>query len=152
MYETGFGLALLLWVVGNALWIAERLSLRNRNLRKLGLRLSLTGEVTPMNSYDANRAFWVRALKFCLFSFVGLLCTLTSWLYVAMYLGGMAWRWSKQAGAPAANKEFIWRLRNIDMSVDELIRQSMKVNGRPEEEFEVVRRDVLRDLEERGLA
>lgn len=151
MYELGIGVAFLCWVAGNVLWVAERFSTRGRNLRKLGMKLSLWGQIRPMTASDVNRPLLLRLILIALWSFFGLVLTLFSWGYVIAYVGGIAWQWSKRNGAPQEVREFNWRMRNTDMSFDDIIRFSMRMRGIDEEQFEAVRRDTIEDMRSRGV-
>lgn len=151
MYETGVGVALLVWLASQVFGVVERMSIKARNLRRFGMKVSALGELQPITENDAKRHWAVRLLVHAGVALIGLLSTLLSWVYVAFYVGNLAWIWSKQVGAPAEVREFRWRLKNIDMSLDDLIRASMKAQGIAADRFEEVRSAHVEDMRARGL-
>ncbi len=151
-YENGLGIAFILWVVGNINVLVMINSKLQHNLNKIGDRLSwLTLTAKPMNEDDIKRSNLSRVFKFIFIAGIGLLSVLLSWLYVALFVGAFIYRRVKDAGAPQAIREFRWKMRNIDMSFDQLIKEIMKISDEDPANFETIRENTLQELKNRGL-
>lgn len=151
-YGTGVLIAFLLWAFNSIMVIVNVHSQFERNIRKIGMRLSwLTLQPKPLSVEAKNRAWWKNVGKFLLLMLFGLPWILLSWLYVAMAVGMFLWRWSKTSGTPQVIKEYRWKLRNQDLDFDTLVRETMKVSDKSPSEFEQFKADAIADLEERGL-
>ena len=151
-WETGVGIAFLMWLWNSVMVILHANSRLDANLRKIGLRISwLTFAPKELSPKARDRPFWKNALKYALFVGLGLPLVLLSWLYVAMSVGMLIWSWSKNQGAPQTVREYRWKMRNVDMDLDDLVRESMKAKGTPPEDFERAKADTLTHLQERGL-
>lgn len=142
-YENGVGVALLLWLFNAIMIVVNVNSQMNRNLNKVGQRLSwLTLTAKAMDRNDLTRPWWKSFLKYLLIVGLNLVFTLASWLYVAgvvvMYVYGK----SKDSGAPEAIRAYRWKLKNVDMSFDDMVREVMKLSDRPPEDFEQFREDM----------
>jgi hypothetical protein len=124
----------------------------NRNLQKIGQRLSwLTMTPKPMSAEEVSHSGLRKLMKFLLLYGTGLPFVLTSWLYVLYVVGLLIYRRSKDAGAPQAVREFRWKLRNTDMTFDQLVKELMKLSDRDPADFEQVKADLVRELHEQGL-
>ena len=122
------------------------------NFRKIGMRISwFTGATKPLSVEAKNRPIWKNILKYLFIVGFGLAFVLLSWLYVASSAGVFMWNWSKNQGAPQVIREYRWKMRNIDMDVDTLVRETFKLSEKPPEEFEKFKAAAITDLEERGL-
>lgn len=151
-YESGLLLAFLLWLwaVVNALVLIN--SRMETNLNRIGQRLSwLTLTPKAMSAEDSIRSPFRKAVKFSLIFGAGLPFVLASWLYVAVVAGTVIYRRSKDAGAPQAVREFRWKLKNTDMSFDQLIKELMKVSDQDPADFEKFKSTMLHELGERGI-
>lgn len=142
-YENGVGVALLLWFFNAIMIVVNVNSQMNRNLKKVGQRLSwLSLTVKLLDRDDLSRPWWKSLLKYLLIVGLNLVFTLASWLYVAgvavMYVYGK----SKDAGAPEAIRAYRWKLKNVEMSFDDMAREIMKLSDKPPEEFEQFREDL----------
>lgn len=149
-YEAGLLVAFFVWVWSVGSRIVTSRSLMAKNLAKVGQRVSWsTGAFTPEPPVGGRGL--KRFLLLATVETASLLFVLTSWLYVfivgAMMLSG---HW-KDRGAPEAIRTFRWKLRNIDMGFDDLLRELMKVSGDPPERFLQVKAEVLQILEQRRL-
>jgi len=142
-YEDGIGVALLLWLF-NAIMIVVNVNSRmNRNLNKLGQRLSwLSFSAKVMNRDDLTRPWWKSFLKYLLIVGFNLVFTLTSWLYVAAAVAMFVYSKSKDSGVPEPIRAYRWKLKNVDMSFDDMVREVMKLSEKPPEEFEQFRADM----------
>lgn len=152
MYEIGFGLAFLIWV-GSLVWLVISLNSQlERNLNKVGLRLSwISLTPKPMGNNHRQRSFLRKSTKATLLLIAGFAGVLFSWLYVAMYVGSMVYSRLKDAGAPQAIKEFRWRMRNMDLSFDEIVSGLALVSGK-EIATDEFKQQIWADLADRGNA
>ena len=151
-YETGLLLAFLLWLWLTVSAIMTINSRMNRNLNRIGQRLSwLTMTPKPMSAEEVNHGSLRKIMKFLLLYGTGLPFVFTSWLYVLYVLGLLLYRKSKDSGAPQAVRELRWKLRNTEMNFDQLVKEMMKVSDQDPANFEQVKADLLRQLHEQGL-
>jgi hypothetical protein len=130
MYEIGLVVALLGWV-WNLAWLAVMLnSTLERNLRRVGMCLSwATLRPKEMTAKDRQRSRLGACLKYLVIAIAGLPFILLSWGFVAWQVGIYLYRRQKDAGRPAAAREFDWKLRNIDMSFDQLAKELYALNS-----------------------
>ncbi len=152
MYESGLLIALLLWLWLTITSIVALNSRMNRNLRKIGQRLSwLTMTPKPISREEVNHGFVRIGLKFVIVFGTGLPFIFASWLYVIYIVGILFYRKSKDSGAPQAVREFRWKLRNMDMTLDQIIKELMKVTDQDPNEFEAVKAEFVRELRDQGI-
>lgn len=151
-YFIGVLFALLLWLWGAIYLIVALHSQFERNLNKIGQRLSWV-TLTPkaMDSDDENRPLWRAIGKYLLIVGFGFPWILLSWLNVGLAVAMMIYRRSKDAGAPQAIRELRWKMRNLDMPFDQVVKEMMKASGEEPEKFESVKADLLAEMESRGL-
>jgi hypothetical protein len=76
---------------------------------------------------------------------------LLSWLNVVINILMMAYNISKDRGVPNEIKAFRWKMKNQDLSFDEIVRESMKANGVAPELFETVKEEMIESLRAKGL-
>ena len=147
-YENGIGVALLLWLF-NAIMIVVNVNSRmNRNLNKVGQRLSwLYFSAKAMNRDDLTRPWWKSLLKYLLIVGFNLVFTLTSWLYVAGVVAMFVYSKSKDSGVPEPIRAYRWKLKNVDMSFDDMVREVMKLSEKPSEEFEHSRDSMRAEID-----
>ena len=151
-YETGLLLAFLLWLWVTISAIVSINSRMNRNLQKIGQRLSwLTMSPKPMSPEEASHTTPRKVMKFLLLYGTGLPFVFTSWLYVLYVAVLLVYRKTKDSGAPQAVREFRWKLRNTDMTFDQLVKELMKVSDQDPSTFEKVKADLIQELHEQGL-
>ena len=152
MYETGVAVAFLIWLLGLVLLVVQINSTLEQNLHKVGQRISwFFGQPKPASAAYIKGSFLRKVGKFLLIAAVTLPFVLLSWLQVIMFLGQRIYMWSKDRGAPQAIQEFRWKLRNIDMPLDQLVREMMKAAGQPDDMFDEVYKATLDDLRQQGL-
>ena len=121
-----------------------------RNLNKVGQRLSwLTMTPTPMAAGESESR-GIRILLFILLHAVGLAFVLTSWAAVVYFFGTLLYRRAKDAGAPQTVKEFRWKLRNQDLTFDQMVRELMKVSDQDQADFERIKAELLQELAARN--
>lgn len=119
MYELGLLVAFLLWVYNSVMVVVNANSLLSRNLAKVGMRLSWwTAQPVPIG--DNASTGW-RVFSALLLVVSGLIGILFSWVSVAGSIGMILYQRSKGSGMPQAVKELRWKLRNIDMTRDQIL-------------------------------
>lgn len=152
-YEGGVAVAFLLWLYSVVALLVALNSTYERNLNRIGQRTSwFTLLPKEMSAEDSTRTPLFKSTLFLLACGIGLISTLLSWLYLAAFAAQFVYRKSKDAGAPVAVKDFRWKLRNTEMSFDQLVKELMKVSELDPASFEVVREERLFSLRERGLS
>lgn len=152
-YEGGLLLALLLWIWNSALIVVSVNSTFERNLNKIGQRLSwLTLAPKPMSAEDESRSTLSKFGKYLLIVGIGFPFIFLSWLYVAMAVAMFIYQRTKDSGTPLAVRELRWKLRNADLSFDQLVKELMKVSDESHENFETFRENIVRELSENGLS
>ena len=57
-----------------------------------------------------------------------LVFTLTSWLYVAGVVAMFVYSKSKDSGVPESIRAYRWKLKNVDMSFEDMVREVMKLS------------------------
>ncbi|MDP1924425.1 MAG: hypothetical protein Q8K57_06535 [Thiobacillus sp.] len=152
-YESGLGIAFMLWLAGiviTLVWINSRFE---QNLNKIGQRLGwLTLNPKAMDAEEMKRSTFRKILKFLFIVGIGLPGVLLSWLYVAWFVGSVVYKRTKDAGAPQAVRELRWKMKNTDMSFDQIVREMMKVSEEDPATFEKVRNDLVQEMTDRGFA
>jgi urea transporter len=151
-YETGIFFAFLLWLY-NAIMIVVSVNSRlERNLNRIGQRLSwLTLTPKPMDSDDLSRSTVSKILRYLLIVGISLPFVLLSWLNVALAIATIIYRRAKDSGAPQAVREFRWKMKNADLTFDQLVKEMMKISEDDPSKFEEFRTTIVNELEERGL-
>ena len=162
-YEMGVLVAFLFFLYGTVNMLVHINSRMEKNLKKVGMRLSwLSLAPKEMTSATDNPPLWKNVFKFIAVTVFGLALVLLSWLQVALFLGGMIYRRSKDADAPEYIREYRWKLRNVDMSFNGMAREMFKVaeaqgslQAAPDTDKEAVfqnfREIIVHDMLERGL-
>lgn len=152
MYETGLGIAFLLWAANMVNLLVTINSQMERNLNKIGMRSSWTGgNQRPIDAAYRDRPWLLHALKFVFFAAISLPFVLASWLYVAWVVGSYLYQHHKDAGAPQGIKEYRWKLKNRDMTFDQIIREGMKAAELDLETFDEAKEEVLHEMRARGF-
>ena len=151
-YEGGLVLSLFLWLLNSAEMIVHINSQLERNLNKIGQRISWA-TLTPkaMSAEDEARSTLAKIGKYLLIVGFNFPFVFLSWLFVAYFVGFWFYRRSKDSGVPQVVKEFRWKLKNYDLSFDEVVKESMKVVGEPPEKFDTFRESFVLELREKGL-
>lgn len=151
-YETGVGIAALLWLYNSIMIIVTVNSQLERNLNRIGQRLSWVA-LTPkeMEPDDLKKSTLSKVMKYLFIVGFGLPFILTSWLYVLLAAAAIIYRIFKDVGAPQAVREMRWRLRNQDLTFDQLVRELMKAQGQDLSAVDDFKAKIVAELEERGL-
>lgn len=116
------------------------------------MRLSWTN-LTPkeISAQDLNRSVVMTAVKVALFVVSGLVGALFSWVTVAVQIGSFMYARMKDSGAPQTIKDYRWKMKNREMSFDEIVVEIMKITDQPSESFTDVREQMLQELAGRGV-
>lgn len=147
MYETGVGVAFLIWVFTFVVTIVRINSQMERNLNRIGQRLSwLTMTPKPMSRADYSRSALASIGKFLFIQLFGLLMVITSWLSVALSAGTIIYQYSKDAGAPQSIKEFRWKLKNLDLPFDAIAAELFKLTGFSDDQFEQYKQNLAEEV------
>lgn len=151
-YSAGVLISLLLWLCSAVTLIVALNSQRERNINKIGLRTSwLSHKVTQMEKGDQDRSLLSKTFKFTLLSGLSIPLVLLSWVCVALVIIQVAYNLSKDFGAPQSIREFRWKLKNIDMSFDQVAEEFAKLDSRYDGDFDTARAAIIDDMTERGL-
>lgn len=151
-YEMGVGVAFLLWAYGAIMLVVSVNSRFERNLNRFGQRLSwLTLTPKAMGPEDQTRSTTAKIFKYLFVVGFGLPFILTSWLYALLAVGSIIYRLTKDAGAPQTVKEFRWRMRNQELTFDQLIKGLMQAANEDSNKFEEFKENLVHELDERGV-
>jgi hypothetical protein len=149
-YENGVFISLLLYgcyLVGLVVTIN---STAEKNLNKVGECHSwLTLKPVSMNSADFDRPIHKTIGRFVLVALWQGCFVLLSWVNVLFAVGALVFRFSKDYGAPQNVKDFRWKIKNYDLTFDEIILEIIKLRGLNVSDFERIRVEVLEFIEER---
>lgn len=152
MYESGVLLAFLMWIFGAINSIISINSRMERNLNKIGMRRSwMDGSIKPMSIKDLERSTFACVARFLLLWGLSLPFIALSWLQVAFAIGLVIYRKNKDSGAPQSVREFRWRLRNMDMSFDQIITDMHKSIQPSPIDLDEFRRATIQEMRDRGL-
>jgi diacylglycerol kinase len=151
-YESGLFIAFLLWIYGLVMTLVSINSQMEKNLNKIGVRLSWVNQNAKDMTYeDVDKPFWKSVLKFLLLAAFGFVLMFLSWIQVAMTAGMIVWKWHKDSGTPQVIKEFRWKMRNLDLTRDQVIEELAKTDGIAPENYETYKQTLLQQMRERGL-
>ncbi|MGB3109982.1 MAG: hypothetical protein WBB40_05265 [Psychrobacter alimentarius] len=142
MYETGVTVAFLLWLYGCISTVVRKNSLLEKNLNRIGKKTSLLGSDIVDVRYPKDSAS-KSMLKYVAVMGVSLILIVFSWLYVAVSLFAIFYSFRKDLGVPLVIKEYRWKLRNVDMSFDEIIKAIVQLEGLDESEYPRVRQEWI---------
>jgi hypothetical protein len=152
MYETGLGVAFLAWLGFMVRLVVSINSTMEKNLNRLGQRQSwLTLKPTPMEADDLHRSWLYKVGKFSLIGLISLPFTLFSWVYVLWMVGQFLYLRMRDSGVPQSVKEYRWKLRNCNMTLDQLIREAIKVQELDPASFDQLKADLRQEMADRGL-
>lgn len=148
-YETGFFIAIVLKIYELLMFTFMVNSQYQRNLNKIGLRLSwLTFEPKEMEAKDyqnkSSKVFY-KSIIYIAYNFCHIFF---SWLYIGYYLINLLWHFSKDRGVPQNIKELRWKLRNQNLTKDEVIIEFSKIKNLNQEQIEVLKLKVEEQLME----
>ncbi|WP_036217228.1 hypothetical protein [Massilia sp. LC238] len=151
MYELGCFVAFILWLYRTVILLVAINSTAERNLRKVGMRHSwYTGSVVVMTYSAEYKHLLASVIKFAAIRLMFLVGIIFSWISVVWFFGSLIYLKGKDSGAPAEVKEFRWKLRNRDLSFDDLVTGLAKISG-VDAPLEVLRNDMFENMRERGF-
>jgi len=149
MYETGILVAFLMWVWGVIYALILINSQFERNLNKVGLRLSwFDFKPKPISTSDRNRGVLGSIFRFTMIYGLALPLIVVSWLYVAIFIGSFIYRKSKDAGAPQDVKEFRWKMRNMNMPMDDVLKGLLLSGGQSLDNFDEIKAATIAQMSE----
>lgn len=153
MYEAGVGIAFLMWAGYVAHMLASLNSKMQRNLNRIGQKLSWTTlRPKAMEQNDQHPVAWGwTAIKFIGCVAVSLPLVLGSWLYVLWVGARLTYAHFKDAGAPQNVKEYRWKLRNCDLTFNQIIKETLKMADLPNVTFEQAKYEMIEQMKGRGL-
>lgn len=144
MYETGVLIAFLLWLASVVRLLVALNSQLERNLRRIGMRQSWLNLAPKPDEPDAwPSSLGAKAVKLAVLIVPGLLGVLLSWVSVAWYVGSFLYFRAKDAGAPQAIREFRWKLRNQDMSKEQIAEAYAQAMGSNDAERQKLKETLL---------
>jgi hypothetical protein len=151
-YESGLLISFLLWLYWAILLLVSINSTMERNLNRIGQRLSwVTLRPKPLEATDRTSSMFGKIMKFLLITGVGLPFVLLSWVYVALFIAQFIYNRSKDSGTPQVVREFRWRMRNADLTFDQILKELMKVQGEDLANFATFRENFIQELQGRGI-
>ncbi len=150
-YESGVLIAFLIWCFGLIAMLIKLNSQMNKNLKKIGYRISWVSlNPKPMSESDINKPIWRLVIKFLTIAFFGFLCIFLSWFQVVFFVGMFAYKFFQDIGAPQAVRDFRWRLKNVNMTMNQVIEEFMKVEE-VKLDFENYKSNIIEDMKQRNL-
>jgi hypothetical protein len=150
-YESGVLIAFLIWCFGLIAMLIKVNSQMNKNLQKIGFRLSWVSlNPKPMSEFDTNKPIWRIILKFLVIAFFGFLFIFLSWVQVVFFIGMLGYKFFQDIGAPQVVRDFRWKLKNLNMTMDQVIEEFMKVDE-VKLDFEIYKSNIINDMKQRNL-
>jgi hypothetical protein len=151
-YETGVTIAVAIYFTLTLNTIILLNSVLEKNLNKIGYRLSrVTLSWKGLTSDFKNRSIFAKVLFWISFLTFGLLLTLLSWLYVFVFIQLLIYELNNRYGTPRNVLECRWKMRNVDMSFDQIVAEIVKSKSEESLSFDKFKSDLLSDMIERGL-
>lgn len=152
MYESGVIVALLIWAWQSVNLLILVNSRMERNLNRVGQRFSwIHLQPKNMNRPEKGGPLYISAAKYIFIVLFQLMFVALSWLQVFAFAVMVAHRITKDAGAPPEVKELRWKLRNQEMSFEQIVQAGMKATGQPPERLEQAKQELADNMRERGL-
>lgn len=142
-YESGLAVAFFIWLTQAILLLIAINSTFSRNLRKIGQRISWTlNRPKRIEQPELPKTAIGKAAKFLFIQAVGLAFVLLSWVYVAFFAISFIYMRIKDAGKPQSIKELQWKMRNIEMSFEQITAEMAKAQCMSEEELMQLRHEL----------
>lgn len=153
MYEAGVVVALALWIAKVVFVFVQLNSVQQRNLNKVGKRLSwLTLTAKPLKKSDIDASITLKVFKFfIIWLVIPFFLIFTSWVYVFFFLAGMIYSFYRNIGKPQAVKEFQWKLKNMDLSFDQIIDGFSQIAGLSVEDAAEAKAHIKEQMKRDGL-
>ena len=149
-YENGVLISFILYLYHMTALLMLINSIAERNLNKVGEAYSwLSFKPVLMTKYDFDRPIYKSVGKFLIIAIWQGLFILLSWINIFLFVSLNIYRISQDYGAPKEVKDFRWKLKNQNLSFDELILEIMKVKDLDKENFEQHRIEMIEFVKER---
>ncbi|HDU8426439.1 TPA: hypothetical protein RG034_001810 [Acinetobacter baumannii] len=149
-YENGVVIGFVLWIITLIRTLFLINSKTQSNLRKVGKRLSLLGGVKDIEYRKKDK--WNLILKFIFIVVLPLGLIFLSWVYVIPTIVYYLYQFYQDFSAPQKVKDFRWKLKNLDLHQDQLIRWLMELTDQNPEDFEKIKKEINEDIERRKNA
>ncbi|MFW1903660.1 hypothetical protein [Acinetobacter baumannii] len=149
-YENGVVIGFVLWIITLIRTLFLVNSKTQSNLRKVGKRLSLLGGVKDIEYRKQDK--WNLILKFIFIVVLPLGLIFLSWVYVIPIIVYYLYQFYQDFSAPQKVKDFRWKLKNLDLHQDQLIRWLMELSDQNPEDFEKIKKEINEDIERRKNA
>lgn len=151
-YENGLLVNFLFIAYNYVNLLIQKNSIFERNLNKVGLRLSWTSLSAKEYYIDESRfSFIKKIIKFIFMFVLDVAFAMLSWLGIAIRIIMIIYFYNKRFGMPTKLKEYAWKLKNIDMSFHQLILAGMEANNVDESQYDSFSNEVLEGMRERGF-
>lgn len=151
-YESGVAVAAMLWLYSAISLLVTINSTLERNLNRIGQRVSwLTRRPKPLEAEDQTKSLFSKVLKFTIIFGLSFPFIFLSWVYVALALAQVAYGLSKDFGAPQLVREFRWKMKNADLTFDQIVKELIKFESEGPENFDAFRANIINEMRERGL-
>ena len=149
-YENGLILSFFLYLYQMIALLMLINSTAEKNLNKVGEAYSwLTLKPVLMSKYDFDRSIYKCIGKFLVIAIWQGLFIFLSWLNIFLFVCLTMYKISQDYGAPKEVKEFRWKLKNQNMTFDEIILEMIKVKGLDKEDFEQLKSEMIEFVKER---
>lgn len=151
-YENGVFIAFLYFLYSVGSLIIRLNSQFEKNLNKVGLRTSWTTfQPKQLDQEYLDRPFYQKLFKLIFWFVIQLVSVLLSWLSVFLGIGLVVYRWSKDHGTPNEVKTLRWKLRNIDLLFENIVKEMEIAAGNDPANLEAAIESVKSDMRSRGL-
>ena len=149
-YVTGVVVASALWVIYAVHLIVLLNSTLNRNLSQVGQRLSYMSQAaTTLDWSERGESKSWKTTKYLFVIAARIPFLLLSWVYVSYAVGVFLWKRWIELTAPPDVKAARWRMKNLPMPFDMIVRELMKLTGEPPENYERFRTELIANIGER---
>lgn len=143
-YENGLLISFLLYLYQMITVLMTINSTAEKNLNKIGERHSwLTLKAKPMSKDDFNRPFYKSILRFLFIALWQGIFIFLSWVNIFLFVCLTVYKISQDYGAPREVKDFRWKIKNQNLTFDELIYEIIKLRGMDKESFEDVKGEMI---------
>lgn len=153
MYETGLLLAVAIWFIRAIYALLQINSTLEKNINKIGKRQSwLDFTIKPLTSDYVNKSVFYKIIKYLLiWGLIPFILIFTSWLYVIYVVAVFAYKTYQNIGMPNNVKEYKWRLRNLNLSFNDLVQETVAITNNNEITFEEAREAIIEEMKSNGL-
>lgn len=149
-YEGGLLIGLILWIIYLFRTVILFNSRTQKNLFKVGKRVSLLGGIKDIDY--KNESFFYKTLKFFFIAIFPIFLVLLSWLYVIPSIIYYIYVFYQDFSAPQKVKDFRWKLKNVDLTQDQIVRGLIEISDQDANDFEKIKKEINEDIERRKNA